>query len=127
MLNFLRIGQALKGQPITVHGDGSQTRSFCYVADLVDGLVRLMESEEAEPVNLGSPWESTVLDVAKAVKHLTKSKSEIVHVEDRPDDPVRRRPDITRARTTLKWEPTTALQEGLRKTIDYFAQKGKGA
>jgi dTDP-glucose 4,6-dehydratase len=121
------IVQALKGQPITVHGDGSQTRSFCYVGDLVDGLVRLMESEEAEPVNLGSPWESTVLDMAKAVKHLTKSKAEIVHVDDRPEDPVRRRPDITRARTTLKWEPTTALQEGLRKTIEYFAHKMKGA
>ena len=120
------IVQALKRQPITVHGDGSQTRSFCYVTDLVEGLLRLMESEEVEPVNLGSPSECTILDLAKAVKHLTKTPSEIVHVDDRPDDPVRRRPDVTRARTTLRWEPTTSLQEGLRKTIDYFAHKVRG-
>lgn len=120
------IVQALKGQPMTVHGDGGQTRSFCYVTDLTDALVRLMAAGEPDPVNLGSPIETTVLDLAKSVKYLTKSSSEIVMAPGRTDDPARRKPDITRARSALKWEPTTSLSEGLRKTIDYFAAKLKG-
>jgi nucleoside-diphosphate-sugar epimerase len=120
------IVQALKGQPITVHGDGGQTRSFCYVTDLTDALVRLMAAGEPDPVNLGSPIETTVLDLAKSVKYLTKSSSEIVMAPGRTDDPARRKPDITRARSALKWEPTTSLSEGLRKTVDYFAAKMKG-
>lgn len=121
------IVQALKGQPITVHGDGGQTRSFCYVTDLTDALVRLMAAGEPDPVNLGSPVETTVLDLAKAIKYLTKSPAEIVMAPGRTDDPARRKPDITRARSALKWEPTTSLSEGLRKTIDHFAAKLKGA
>jgi dTDP-glucose 4,6-dehydratase len=117
--------QALKGQPITVHGDGSQTRAFCYVSDLVDGLVKLMESDEPEPVNLGSPVEQTVLDLAHAVKKVTGSKSAIKHVEDRTDDPERRRPDITRAQELLKWKPTTSIEDGLHKTADFFRRKAK--
>ncbi len=117
--------QALKGQPITVHGDGSQTRAFCYVADLVDGLVKLMESDEPEPVNLGSPVEQTVLDLAHAVKKVTGSKSPITHIEDRTDDPERRRPDITRAQTLLKWKPRTSLEDGLHKTADFFRRRAR--
>jgi len=121
------ITQALRGEPITVHGDGAQTRAFCYVADLVDGLVKLMESEEPEPVNLGSPTEITVLELAKKVKHVTGSSSPIAHAADRTDDPERRQPDITRAREILKWEPSTGLDEGLRKTADFFRRKAKGS
>jgi len=117
---------ALKGQPIPVHGDGLQTRSFCYVADMVEGLVKLMESDEVDPVNLGSPKETAVLDLAKAVKRVTGSRSEIAHVEDRPDDPERRRPDISRAMAALKWEPKTSLEDGLYKTADFFRRKLKG-
>jgi nucleoside-diphosphate-sugar epimerase len=122
--NFIQ--QALRGEPLTVYGDGAQTRSFCYVGDLVEGLMRLMESEEPEPVNLGSPDEMSVLDLAKAVKRVTNSASEIVHVPDRADDPERRRPDIARAKAVLKWEPATSLDDGLYKTADYFRKKLKG-
>ena len=118
--------QALKGTPITVHGDGTQTRSFCFVADLVDGLIKLMGSDEADPVNLGSPAETTVLELANLVKKVTGSRSEISHLEDRQDDPERRRPDITRALTILKWKPTTSLEDGLHKTADFFRRKAKG-
>lgn len=118
---------ALKGQPIPVHGDGLQTRSFCFVADLVEGLVKLMESEEVDPVNLGSPKETQVINLAKAVKRVTGSNSQIVHGDDREDDPERRRPDISRAQEVLKWEPKTGLEDGLYKTADFFRRKLKGA
>ena len=117
--------QALKGEPITVHGDGSQTRSFCYVGDLVEGLLKLMASEEPEPVNLGSSSEITVLELANTVKRVTKSKSAIVNGADREDDPERRRPDIARAKEILKWEPKTTLEDGLRKTAEFFRPKLK--
>jgi dTDP-glucose 4,6-dehydratase len=112
--------QALKGQPLTVHGEGQQTRSFCYVDDLVEGIIRLFESGEKNPVNIGNPVERTVMEFARAVIDLTGSKSQIHHLPARPDDPRRRCPDITRARTILGWEPKVDLQEGLRRTIDYF-------
>ena len=99
------IDQALRGQPLTVHGDGSQTRSFCYVGDLVDGLMRLIESDVTEPVNLGNPVEVTVLEAAREVLELAGSRSEIIHVARPVNDPCRRRPDITRARERLGWKP----------------------
>lgn len=114
------IDQALRGQPVTVHGDGRQTRSFCYVSDLVDGLVRLMESDVYEPVNLGNPEETTVLEAAQEVVRLTGSRSPIVHVPRPPDDPRVRRPDITRARTLLGWEPRVGRSEGFARTIQWF-------
>lgn len=114
------ITQALSGKPLTVHGDGSQTRSFCYVYDLVDGLVRLMESYVAEPINLGNPDEHTVLSLAKKIIKMTGSASSINFVPRPPDDPTVRRPDITMAKQILNWEPNVTLEEGLRKTIEYF-------
>jgi dTDP-glucose 4,6-dehydratase len=114
------VDQALRGEPITVFGDGSQTRSFCYVRDLVDGLYRLMHSDEREPVNLGNPDEMTVLEFANYIRRLTGSAAPIRFEPLPPDDPQRRKPDITKARTILGWEPTVSLEEGLRETIDYF-------
>ncbi|HEX7409329.1 MAG TPA: UDP-glucuronic acid decarboxylase family protein [Candidatus Binatia bacterium] len=118
------IAQGLRGKPMTVYDDGSRTRSFCYVSDLVEGMVRLLESAEVEPVNLGNPIEMTVLEFAKRVHRLTGGRSEIVFVspkdERTKDDPHIRQPDITRARQTLKWEPEVSLDEGLQRTIDYF-------
>ncbi len=118
------IAQGLRGEPLTVYDDGSRTRSFCYVSDLVEGMVRLLESDIVEPVNLGNPDEMTVLEFAKVVQRLTGGKSEIVFVTPRDertkDDPHIRQPDITRARTLLGWEPRVPLEEGLRYTIDYF-------
>jgi dTDP-glucose 4,6-dehydratase len=114
------IDQALKGQPLTVFGDGSQTRSFCYVSDLVEGLCRLMESDEPSPVNLGNPAEITILEFARCIQALTGSGSPI---EFRPlpeDDPKQRKPEISKARRLLGWEPRVGLEEGLRRTIDYF-------
>lgn len=114
------IVQALRGEPLALYGDGSQTRSFCYVDDLVDGLVRLMDSDEIGPVNLGNPAEITIAEVAKKVIGLVGSGSSI---ETRPlpaDDPTRRCPDIGLARRTLGWEPTVALEDGLKRTIEYF-------
>jgi len=118
------IVQALKNEPLTVYGDGSQTRSFCYIDDLIEGIMRMMQTDESftGPVNLGNPEEVTVLEVAKLVLELTCSKSEI---EFRPlpqDDPKRRKPDITLARQTLGWEPTVKLKEGLITTIQYFRE-----
>jgi len=116
--------QALRGEPITVYGDGSQTRSFCYVADLVEGIVRLLRSDyDKGPVNLGNPTETTILQFAEKIKALTGSKSEIVFRPLPVDDPKVRNPDITRARKLLGWEPKVGLEDGLRKTIEYF--KGK--
>ena len=118
------IAQALRGQPLTVYDDGARTRSFCYVSDLVDGIVRLLASDEVGPVNLGNPREMTVLDFAKTVQRLVGGASEIVFVspkdERTKDDPNIRQPDITRARQILRWEPTVGLEDGLQRTIDYF-------
>jgi len=113
---FMR--QALQDLPITVFGDGSQTRSFCFVTDLVDGLIRLAESGQHLPVNIGNPDEFTLLELAHAVIEVTGSRSEIVHEALPTDDPQVRRPDISRARATLGWEPKVGLLEGLQKTID---------
>jgi dTDP-glucose 4,6-dehydratase len=114
------IVQALAGKPITVHGDGSQTRSFTYVDDLIEGIVRLLRSGYSEPVNIGNPEEYTVLELASMIKELAGSDSEIVF-EPRPvDDPAVRRPDITRAKEVLGWEPTVPVGEGLKRTIEWF-------
>jgi dTDP-glucose 4,6-dehydratase len=110
--------QALQDRPITVFGDGSQTRSFCYVDDLIDGIVRLAESDIHLPVNIGNPNEFTLLELAKTVIEVTESRSEIVHEPLPTDDPRQRQPDITRARDLLGWEPAVELAEGLRRTID---------
>ncbi|MCG5053710.1 MAG: SDR family oxidoreductase [Myxococcales bacterium] len=118
------IVQALKGEPITVYGDGLQTRSFCFVSDLVEGFVRLMASEHGvAPVNLGNPRESTMLELAESVIRLTGSMSKIEHRPLPKDDPVRRRPDITRARELLGWEPAVSLEDGLAATIEYFRRR----
>jgi dTDP-glucose 4,6-dehydratase len=114
------ISQALEGKPLTMYGDGSQTRSFCYVDDLVDGLYRLLMSDEAMPVNIGNPNEMSLKDLALLILKLTGSSSEIVY-EDLPvDDPKVRQPDITRAKTLLGWEPKVSVEEGLTKTLDWF-------
>jgi UDP-glucuronate decarboxylase len=119
------IVQALKGEDITLYGDGSQTRSFCYVDDLVDALVRMMArgDEVTGPMNLGNPGEFTIRQLAEKVVELTGSKSKIVTRPLPGDDPRQRRPDITLARSKLQWEPATQLEAGLRKTIDYFAAR----
>jgi UDP-glucuronate decarboxylase len=116
------IVQALRGDPITIYGDGRQTRSFCYVDDLIDGLVRLMGTGDkvVGPMNLGNPNEVTILDLAERVLRLTKSKSKLVRRKLPSDDPRQRQPDISLAKKELKWVPTTELEAGLRKTIDYF-------
>src|SRR5437763_3349861 len=114
------ISQALRGEPLTVYGDGSQTRSFCYVSDLVEGIARLLRSDHSEPVNCGNPVEISILQFAERIKALTGSKSEIVFRPLPEDDPKVRQPDITKARTLLGWEPRVALEEGLRRTIDFF-------
>ena len=114
--------QALRGKPITVHGDGSQTRSFCYVDDLIDGLVRLMEApdEITGPINLGNPCECTILELADKIVAKTGSRSEIVLRPLPQDDPTRRCPDISLAQASLGWQPTIGLDEGLDRTIAYF-------
>jgi len=114
------IDQALRGEPMTIFGDGSQTRSFCYVADLVDGLYRLMLSEERYPVNLGNPDEMTIGEFAERIRFLAGSASPIVYRPLPEDDPKRRRPDISKARRLLGWEPACALEDGLRLTLDSF-------
>ncbi|XGV85928.1 MAG: UDP-glucuronic acid decarboxylase family protein [Limnothrix sp. BL-A-16] len=116
--------QALRGQPLTIYGDGSQTRSFCYVSDLVDGLIRMMNNpDHTGPVNLGNPGEYTILELAKAVQAQVGSGVEIDYKPLPQDDPRRRRPDITRAKLWLGWEPTVPLEEGLQKTIEDFRQR----
>ena len=114
--------QALRGEPLTIYGDGSQTRSFCYVSDLVDGFVRLMDNEKSlvGPVNLGNPGEFTMKELAAAVIDVTGSKSTIEHKPLPQDDPKQRRPDISLAKKELGWEPTIQLREGLEKTVEYF-------
>lgn len=116
------IVQALKGEPLTVFGDGSQTRSFCYIDDMVDGLISLMNSprEVTGPVNLGNPGEFTMIELAKQVMALTDSDCELQHLPLPADDPVRRKPDISRARDVLGWEPAVPLSDGLARTVDYF-------
>jgi len=115
--------QALKGEDMTVYGDGGQTRSFCYVEDLIDGIKRLLNSDEAEPVNLGNPEEISILDFAKEIVRLTGSKSRIVFNPLPQNDPKVRQPDITKAKRTLGWEPKVSREEGLKRTLQYF--KGK--
>jgi UDP-glucuronate decarboxylase len=117
------IVQALRSQPITVYGSGSQTRSFCFVSDLVEGLVRLMACRDvAGPINLGNPGETTMLELARAVKRLTNSDVELAFEPLPQDDPLRRKPDITRARQLLDWQPGVSLENGLKVTIEYFAR-----
>ena len=117
------IVQALKGEPITVYGDGGQTRSFCYVSDLIEGLIKAMESDLIGPVNLGNPNEIKIIELAKIILKLTNSKSEIVFRPLPPDDPIRRCPDITLARKRLNWQPIVPLEEGLKETIRYFDKR----
>jgi len=117
------IGQALKGEPLTVFGAGQQTRSFCYCSDLIDGIYRLSQADYHEPVNIGNPTEFTILEFGKMVLQLTGSPSQIVYKPLPQDDPKQRRPDITKARKLLGWEPQVPLAEGLAKTIDYFRDK----
>jgi UDP-glucuronate decarboxylase len=121
--------QALRGEPITIYGDGGQTRSFCYVDDLIEGLILLMRSPEdvTGPINLGNPVEFTIADLARQVIDLTASKSELAHSELPPDDPRQRRPDITKAGELLGWQPRTPLDEGLRSTIAYFRTLAESA
>ena len=119
--NFLY--QALTDQPITVYGDGSQTRSFCYVSDLVDGILRLLDSSEHEPTNIGNPQEITIKEFAERIRRLTGTKSELIFKPLPQDDPKQRCPDIAKARRILKWEPKINLEEGLRLTLEYFQQK----
>lgn len=114
------IVQALKNKPITVYGNGSQTRAFCYVSDLVAALIKLMNSNYNKPVNLGNPDEHTILEFAKLIIELTNSNSEIVFMDLPSDDPVQREPNILLAKETLKWEPKIQIKEGLLKTIEYF-------
>ncbi|MBI3024940.1 MAG: SDR family oxidoreductase [Candidatus Tectomicrobia bacterium] len=117
------LSQALRGDPLTVYGDGSQTRSFCYVSDLVEGLIRLMGSEFHEPVNLGNPHEITILELAQRIKELTGSSSPIVHKPLPVDDPLVRKPDIARARELLGWEPKVPFEEGIRLTAEDFRRR----
>jgi dTDP-glucose 4,6-dehydratase len=117
------MSQALRNEDVTVFGDGSQTRSFCYVSDLVDGIIRMMESSENSPINIGNPAEMTIRQIAETIIEMTGSTSRIIYQPLPEDDPKVRRPDITRARTLLGWEPKVDLREGLTKTIDYFRTK----
>jgi dTDP-glucose 4,6-dehydratase len=121
--NFLQ--QALRGEPITIYGDGQQTRSFCYVDDLIEGIVRLLMADVHEPVNIGNPVETTILEFAETINRLTGNRAGVVFLPDKRlgSDPQRRRPDITRARTLLGWEPKVSLEEGIARTIPYFKQK----
>jgi len=121
--NFLK--QALLGQPLTLYGDGGQTRSFCYVDDLIDGILLLLNSDEHLPVNIGNPYEMSILQFAEAINELTGNKAGVTYLPDDRSarDPQRRQPDITRARAILGWEPKISLEEGIKKTIPYF--KGK--
>ena len=116
--NFMK--QALRGEPLTVYGDGSQTRSFCYVSDEIDGILRLSRASEHLPVNIGNPREFTILECAKKVLEVTESQSEIVYEALPQDDPKQRRPDITKAKQLLGWEPKIELEQGLRLSLEYF-------
>jgi len=120
------MSQALRNEDVTIFGDGSQTRSFCYVSDLVDGILRLMDSSSNEPVNIGNPHELTIKQIAETIIRMTGSKSQLVYRPLPEDDPKVRRPDITKARTLLGWEPKVSLEDGLTRTIDYFRTKVLG-
>ena len=120
--NFIR--QALAGEPLTVYGDGSQTRSFCYVSDLIDGLIALANSDCSAPVNLGHPHERTIIEIVEAVRSLTNTTSRVEFLPLPGDDPLQRCPDITRARELLGWEPKVPLEEGVAKTIAWFRERG---
>jgi dTDP-glucose 4,6-dehydratase len=117
------MSQALRNEDVTVFGDGSQTRSFTYITDLVDGIIRLMLSAENDPVNIGNPREMTIKEIAETIVKMTGATSRIIYKPLPTDDPKQRRPDITRARTLLHWEPKVALEEGLVKTVEYFRTK----
>jgi dTDP-glucose 4,6-dehydratase len=119
--NFMM--QALRGEPLSIYGDGSQTRSFCYVDDLIEGILRLSRSDEHLPVNIGNPDEFTILECAQAVLEVTGSASELCFEALPEDDPTRRCPDITKARALLGWEPRIALKEGLQRSLDFFRSK----
>lgn len=114
--------QAIQNNPITIYGDGSQTRSFCYVDDMLDGLIKLMNTSDEiiGPINLGNPSEFKIIELAELIIDLTNSKSEIIHLPLPEDDPIRRQPDITKAKSILEWQPKISLKEGLVKTIEYF-------
>lgn len=120
------VAQAIRGIPLTVYGDGSQTRSFCYVSDLVAGLIALMEGDYIGPVNLGNPGEYTILELAKTVQEMIKPDSELVYKPLPEDDPLQRQPNITKAKQHLNWEPTIPLKEGLKLTIEDFRQRIEG-
>ena len=120
------MSQALRDEDVTIFGDGMQTRSFCYVSDLVDGILRLMETQTSDPVNIGNPRELTITEIATTIIRLVGSKSRLVYRPLPIDDPKQRRPDITRARTLLNWEPKVDLETGLLRTVDYFKQKLNG-
>jgi len=117
------MSQALRNEDVTVFGDGTQTRSFTYISDLVDGIIKLMLSKENDPINIGNPVEMTIKQIAETIIRMTGAKSQIIYKPLPTDDPKQRRPDITRARTLLNWEPKVQLQEGLVKTIEYFRTK----
>jgi len=117
------MSQALRNEDVTVFGDGTQTRSFTYITDLVDGIIKLMLSNENDPINIGNPREMTIKEIAETIIRMTGSKSRIIYKDLPVDDPKQRRPDITRARTLLDWEPKVDLEQGLVKTIDYFRTK----
>jgi dTDP-glucose 4,6-dehydratase len=117
------MSQALRNEDVTVFGDGTQTRSFTYITDLVDGIIKLMLSSENDPINIGNPREMTIAEIAQTIIRMTGSSSTIVYKPLPTDDPKQRRPDITRARTLLNWEPKVELEEGLVKTIEYFRTK----
>lgn len=119
------VSQALKGEDITIFGDGSQTRSFCYVDDLIEGIYRLLMSDEVNPVNIGNPEEITIKEFAEEVKEIIKSNSKIVYKELPTDDPKIRKPDITKAKSILGWEPKVSRAEGLKTTLDYFRKEVK--
>jgi dTDP-glucose 4,6-dehydratase len=121
------MSQALRDQDVTIFGSGEQTRSFCYVSDLVDGIIRLMESDVHDPVNIGNPHEMTIEEIARVIIRISGSRSRIVYRPLPEDDPKVRRPDITRAKTLLGWEPKVPLEEGLLKTLDYFRTKVQAA
>jgi dTDP-glucose 4,6-dehydratase len=121
------ISQALLNEDVTVFGDGTQTRSFCYISDLVDGIIRLMLSKETGPINIGNPQEMTIEQIARTIIDMTGSKSKIIYRPLPTDDPKVRQPDITLARTLLQWEPKVTLDQGLGRTIDYFRAKVLGS
>ena len=119
--NFLK--QALTGEDLTIYGDGSQTRSFCYVSDLVEGIYRLLTSDQNYPINIGNPNEMTIREMADKILQATNSKSKIIHVPLPEDDPKVRQPDITRAKKYLNWGPVVGLDEGLQSTLKYFKEQ----